>query len=149
MRTLACLILLCCAQAQALEISHFYDGDTVKIKDNLYEYKLRLTDIDAPERNQVYGKTARRALSNFCKNASVQVYISGIDKYQRSLGKLYCNNLDTSVWMIKNGHAWFNKRYSVDYTLNMAEQQARQSKRGLWRNKNPTPPWQWRKKHTH
>ena len=38
----------------AAEITYFYDGDTVKINDAGYEYKLRITDIDAPERNQTY-----------------------------------------------------------------------------------------------
>lgn len=130
-----------------LSIAYFYDGDTVKIKDGTREYKLRITDIDAPERNQTYGKKSRRALMQLCKNASVNVYISGIDKYQRSLGKLHCNGQDVSVWMLENGHAWFNRGYSTDYTLDLAEQRARQHKRGLWKAQRPTPPWVWRKKH--
>lgn len=137
------------AQAAELtpEITYFYDGDTVKIKDNLREYKLRLTDIDAPERNQSYGKTARRALTQLCENANVQVYITGIDKYQRNLGKLICNNQDASIYMLKNGHAWFNRRYSMDYTLDVIEQESRAQELGLWKSRNPTPPWQWRQKH--
>ena len=131
------------------EITYFYDGDTVKIKDALSEYKLRLTDIDAPERNQAYGKTARRALIKLCKNAEVHVYVSGLDKYQRSLGRLVCDNQDASVYMLKNGHAWFNRRYSMDYSLDILEQQSRMEKLGLWKRKNPTPPWQWRQNHPH
>ena len=130
-------------------ITYFYDGDTVKIQQGLLEYKLRLTDIDAPERNQAYGKTSRRALATLCKNADVKVYLSGIDKYQRNLGKLSCNNQDASVFMINNGHAWFNRRYSMDYTLDLAEQSARTNKIGLWKRKNPTAPWQWRQHHSH
>ena len=132
-----------------ITITYFYDGDTVKVKDGLSEYKLRLTDIDAPERNQIYGKTARRALIKLCQHAHVQVYLSGIDKYQRNLGKLTCDNSDASVFMINNGHAWFNRRYSMDYTLDIAEQTARSNQLGLWKRKNPTPPWQWRHKHPH
>jgi endonuclease YncB( thermonuclease family) len=140
-----------CALANDLapKITQFYDGDTVKIQDGLNAYKLRLTDIDAPERNQSYGKTARRALAKLCQNANIQVYLSGIDKYQRNLGKLSCNNQDVSVFMISNGHAWFNRRYSMDYTLDLAEQAARTNKIGLWKRKNPTPPWQWRQHHSH
>ena len=131
------------------KITYFYDGDTVKIKDTLSEYKLRLTDIDAPERNQTYGKTARRALIQLCENADVKVFIIGIDKYQRNLGKLVCNNQDASIYMLKNGHAWFNRRYSMDYTLDVIEQDSRRDKLGLWKRKNPVPPWQWRQKHRH
>ncbi len=147
----ALISLPACTYANELspKITHFYDGDTVKIQDGLSEYKLRLTDIDAPERNQNYGKTARRVLMNLCKNADVKIYLSGIDKYQRNLGKLSCNNQDVSVFMINNGHAWFNRRYSMDYTLDLAEQNARTNKIGLWKRKNPTPPWQWRQHHSH
>lgn len=146
-----CLLLAVNFSAHAAElapkITYFYDGDTVKIKDSFREYKLRLTDIDAPERNQSYGKTARRALIQLCKNSSVQTYITGIDKYQRNLGKLTCDNQDVSIYMLKNGHAWFNRRYSMDYTLDVIEQESRLQKLGLWKQANPTPPWQWRQKH--
>ncbi len=82
-----------------------------------------------------------------CKNADVQVYITGTDKYQRNLGKLMCNNQDASIYMLKNGHAWFNRRYSMDYTLDVIEQESRRQKLGLWKRANPIPPWQWRQKH--
>lgn len=142
-------MVACSLPAFALEITYFYDGDTVKIKDSASEYKLRITDIDAPERNQSYGKKSRRALMQFCKNASVNVYISGMDKYHRSLGKLHCNNLDASEFMVKKGHAWFNRRYSMDYMLALQEDEARNNKRGLWKAKQQTPPWVWRKNHPH
>ena len=140
-------LLACSLPALALEITYFYDGDTVKIKDGSYEYKLRLTDIDAPERNQDYGLKSRRALIQFCKKADVKVYISGTDKYRRSLGKLHCNSLDASEFMVKNGHAWFNRRYSMDYMLALSEDEARKNKLGLWQAQQQAPPWVWRKNH--
>lgn len=141
--------MACSLPVFALEISYFYDGDTVKIKDGASEYKLRITDIDAPERTQSYGLKSRRALMQFCKNASVNIYLSGMDKYQRNLGKLHCNKLDVSVFMVKNGHAWLNRRFSMDYSLDLAEQEARNNKRGLWKSGHPSPPWVWRKNHPH
>ncbi len=141
--------MACSPPVFALDITYFYDGDTVKIKDGSYEYKLRLTDIDAPERNQEYGKKSRRALMQFCKNASVNVYISGIDKYHRNLGKLHCNKLDASEFMVKNGHAWFNRKYSMDYMLALLEDEAHKNKLGLWQAEQQTPPWVWRKNHPH
>ena len=148
--TLATAWLLACSlPAFTLEITYFYDGDTVKIQDGMRDYKLRLTDIDAPERNQNYGKKSRRALMQFCKDSSVNIYLSGMDKYHRNLGKLHCNNADASMFMVKSGHAWFNRRYSMDYTLDLAEQEARKNKRGLWQNQHSTPPWIWRKNQPH
>jgi endonuclease YncB( thermonuclease family) len=148
--TLATAWLLACGlPAFAAEITYFYDGDTVKIKDASYEYKLRLTNIDAPERNQDYGKKSRRALMQLCLGANIHVASMGYDKYQRTLGKLTCNDTDASLFLVKNGHAWFNRRYSMDYTLDLAEQEARKNKLGLWSAQQQTPPWVWRKNHPH
>jgi micrococcal nuclease len=142
-------IAACSLPVFAAEITYFYDGDTVKVKDVGLEYKLRLTDIDAPERNQTYGLKSRRALMQFCKNTSVNVYISGTDKYKRSLGKLHCNSLDASEFMVKHGHAWFNRRYSMDYMLALLEDEARKNKIGLWDAEKPIPPWVWRRIEQH
>ena len=142
-------ILVCSLPVFALEITYFYDGDTVKIDDAGYEYRLRITDIDAPERNQTYGLKSRRALMDFCAEANIYVAISGTDKYGRKLGKLLCNQQDVSKHMVKYGHAWFNNHYSMDYTLDLAEQDARKNKLGLWEDQQPTPPWVWRKNHPH
>ncbi len=142
-------LLACSLPAFALEISYFYDGDTVKIDDHGKNYKLRITDIDAPERNQAYGLKSRRALINFCKNASVQVQLLGTDKYGRKLGKLECNSQDVSFYMLENGDAWFYEQYSSDSALELAELEARNHKRGLWQSQHPTPPWVWRKNHPH
>ena len=130
------------------EITYFYDGDTVKIDDAGYEYKLRITDIDAPERNQTYGKKSRRALIDFCAEANIYVAISGTDKYGRKLGKLLCNQQDVSKHMVKYGHAWYN-RYSMDYSLALLQDEARKNKFGLWEVQQQTPPWIWRKNMQH
>lgn len=148
-----CLLLAVNSSAYTNELApkiiYVYDGDTVKIRENQSEYKLRLADIDAPERNQSYGKASRRALIQLCKNAEVKVYITGVDKYHRNVGNLMCNNQDASIYMVKSGHAWFYKRYSMNYTLDVMEQESRAKSLGLWKRKNPTPPWQWRQKHRH
>ncbi len=142
-------ILACSLPVFAIEITYFYDGDTVKINDVGYEYKLRITNIDAPERNQTYGKKSRRALMDFCAEATIHVAISGYDKYGRKLGKLLCNQQDVSKHMVKYGHAWFIKRYSKDYSLAVLQDKARKNKLGLWQSQQPTPPWVWRKNHLH
>jgi endonuclease YncB( thermonuclease family) len=132
-----------------ISVSYVYDGDTVKINDGLREYKLRIADIDAPEKNQRYGKQARRALIKLCKDAEIEVTFTGVDKYQRDLGYLICDTFPVSQWMVEHGYAWFNVRYSSNWTLQTMENEARQSKRGLWKQKKPMPPWIWRQKHAH
>ena len=79
-------MMACSLPVFATEITYFYDGDTVKISDKGREYKLRLTDIDAPERAQEYGLKSRCALMQLCNNSSVQVQLLVVDKYHRKLG---------------------------------------------------------------
>lgn len=130
-------------------VSRVYDGDTVLLKNSRGKLKLRLTDIDAPERNQAYGQKSRRSLSKLCKGSKVNVtaQIVGTDKYGRSLGKLQCNGVDAGLYLVKHGLAWHNTKYSSNYATLNAEAIARQKRLGLWRNKKPMPPWVWR--HTH
>jgi micrococcal nuclease len=144
-----CLGIFSVSVLANITITHFYDGDTVKIDDGLRQYKLRISDIDAPERNQRYGKQARRALMKLCKDAEIEVNLAGIDKYHRDLGYLTCNATPVSQFMIEQGYAWFNIRYSNQWALQHSENEARQAKRGLWKQKKPMPPWVWRQKHAH
>ncbi|HQN65743.1 MAG TPA: thermonuclease family protein [Methylophilus sp.] len=149
MRFLCLLLLVVSFSAQATHIDYFYDGDTVKINDNGQTFKLRITDIDAPERNQTYGLKSRRALMKLCTRADIRYQISGVDKYQRKVGKLQCNQQDVSLYMVQNGHAWFADHFSSDYTLYLAQKEAQQAKLGLWQDSKPSPPWLWRKNHAH
>ena len=144
----ACL-LTCSLTAFSAEITYFYDGDTVKIFDNGQEFKLRINDIDAPEKNQSYGKKSRRALMQLCEFGEFQAQITGQDKYGRKLGKLVCHGEDASLYMVQNGYAWFYAHYSNDGNLAYAQQQALNNGLGLWRAKQQTEPWIWRKNHPH
>ena len=110
-------------------IAYYYDGDTVKIKDHNKTYKLRINHIDAPERNQPYGKKARRALMQLCQNKSIKVIITGIDLYHRQLGELFCDQENASSYMLKNGYAWFNTKYSTKLDLADIEQYAKKNKK--------------------
>lgn len=148
MRIIAGLLLaFSFSTSAAPSITFFYDGDTVLVKEESIEYKLRIGHIDAPERNQPYGKKSRRVLMKLCKNANIQVIITGADKYKRSLGNLYCDQHDVAKFMVKNGHAWFYHRYSNNVFLASTERSARKNKLGLWQNEKALAPWTWRKQH--
>lgn len=146
------LLLLLASATQAADsyiVSNVYDGDTVELKNAGGKFKLRLSDIDAPERNQAYGKKSRRALTKLCKgkNTLATAQILGTDKYNRYLGNLQCNGVDASLHLVEHGLAWHNAKYSNNPATMNAEAIARQKRLGLWKNKNPMPPWVWRQKH--
>lgn len=143
-------LLFCCAvhASDSYTVSYVYDGDTVQLKNAEEKFKLRLTDIDAPERNQPYGLKARRALMKLCQGAhiEVKVEITGTDKYARQLGKLNCNGTDASYHLVKNGLGWHQGKFSRDPVLKQAAEQARSQQLGLWQDPDPMPPWLWRKR---
>jgi len=145
------LLLLSSAPGHAditYTVSNVYDGDTVELKSsNGDKLKLRLSDIDAPERNQEFGQKARRALIKLCKGSAIGVELAGRDKYNRHLGKLACNRTDASLYMAKHGYAWHNEKYSDNIAVRNAAATARRDRIGLWSADKPLPPWVWRRLH--
>ena len=47
--------------------------------------------------------------------------------------------------LVKEGLGWWFFRYSNDETLKQLEREARDAKRGVWRDPIPLPPWVFRK----
>lgn len=124
-----------------------YDGDTLTILAPLnQQIKIRLADIDAPERKQAFGQRSRQSLAELCfrKNASVQFQKK--DRYQRILGRVYCNAVDVNAEQVRRGLAWVYDKYVADKSLYQLQAQARKSKAGLWIDPDPVPPWEFRKK---
>jgi micrococcal nuclease len=61
---------------------------------------------------------------------------------------IYKDSMNINLEMVKAGYAWAYRQYlKRPYTSEYidAETEARQARRGLWQQANPTPPWEWRK----
>ena len=123
------------------------DGDTFKVLYNNSEITIRLNHIDCPEKNQPYGKNAKWKASDLCFGKIVKIVSNGKkDRYKRLIAEVYFNNININKELVKNGLAWHFKKYSSDVEYAKLERQARKSKVGLWQEKNPIAPWDWRKK---
>lgn len=128
------------------------DGDTIRLKDNGEWHRVRLQGIDAPEKDQNFGKESTQGLANcLYKAKKIKVEWSKKDIYGRLLGKVIVDGIDCNLFQIKQGYAWHYKLYQQDQTYLDRELYAteevisRQARKGLWRNKCPTPPWDWRR----
>ena len=62
------------------------DGDSVTVLRDREQVKVRLVDIDAPERAQPYGNRSKQALELLLKGQQVRVVEHGKDRYHRTLG---------------------------------------------------------------
>jgi endonuclease YncB( thermonuclease family) len=132
------------ANLPAATVGYVYDGDTVVIAKGTFPVSLRLTSIAAPELTQAFGLDARQCFVAALANQSLTVFEQGLDRYGRTLGKLYANGVDVNYELVRLGCAWFDRRFANDASLDRAEQYARQNKLGLWAQTNPQAPWDFR-----
>lgn len=127
------------------------DGDTVLFKPDHYSarsrafLKIRLADIDAPEKNQSYGEAATRALTALVLDQPVEINTVATDAYGRSIAHLQKGALQVNTEMVRLGLAWASTRYRRNTGLVDAQEAARRAQRGLWSDAAPTPPWVWRR----
>ena len=123
------------------------DGDTITVLTDKKQNKIRLAEIDTPEKNQPYGKKAKKALSDFIFGKTVRIEIDTIDRYGRTVGTIFSEGLNINKEMVKAGHAWVYIQYAKDETLFILEKNAKENQLGLWAlpEGERIPPWQWRK----
>ena len=140
------------------------DGDTITVLDSdKRQHKIRVAGIDAPETNQAFGQRSKESLSRVVFGKEVEVQWSKHDRYQRIVGKVMvaepgcqrpdcAKTLDAGLGQVTAGFAWWYRKYAKEQSAEdarsyeTAEQEARARRVGLWRDAEPTPPWDWRKK---
>lgn len=128
------------------------DGDTVTVLDaSMVQHKVRLSGIDAPEKSQPFGQRSKESLSELVFGRWVFVESEKRDRYGREVGKIFKDGLDTNLEQIRRGFAWHYKAYAQEQSEQdrgayaVAEELSRFNKSGLWRDSEPTPPWEYRR----
>lgn len=122
------------------------DGDTITVLDSAKRtHKIRLAGIDAPEKAQPFGQRSKQHLSGLVYGKEVAVIFDERDRYGRIVGKVMLPSGDVNLEQIRAGKAWHYKRYSNDRAYSAAEDSAKRQGLGLWADRNPTPPWEWRR----
>ena len=120
------------------------DGDTITVLRDNEQVKVRLAEIDAPEKAQPFGNKSKQALSALVNGKTVLVVEQGHDRYKRTIGRVYQGDVDVSAEQIKQGLAWVYRKYSKDVSLLPLENEAKARRLGLWADDEPVPPWEWR-----
>jgi len=123
------------------------DGDTIKVLHNGKAEKIRLHGIDCPEKGQAYGTKAKQFTSEMVFGKDVAVHVTDTDRYGRTVADVILpDGTNLNRELVKAGLAWWYGKYSGDATLGQLEAEARASRRGLWVDPKPVPPWCWRKR---
>ncbi len=125
------------------------DGDTLVVaNDSGNSIVCRLYAIDAPEKKQPFGTEATGALKHILDGGTFRVNLTGDTSYGRQICVLEKEGTNVNVAMVRLGMAWVSRPYIKtpdDELLYLgAEGEARKSRRGLWEQSGPVPPWEYR-----
>jgi endonuclease YncB( thermonuclease family) len=138
------------------------DGDTITVLDAAkVQYKIRVSGIDAPEKKQAFGQVSKENLSRLVFNKMVDIEWTKYDRYKRIVGKVLvqspnCNGVcaktfDAGLSQVNAGLAWWYRKYAKEQSqedqskYERTELGAQARHQGLWIDKTPIAPWDWRK----
>lgn len=149
MRAWLLTLAICAGSACATELQgtvmRVADGDTLSVSvPGSGLVRVRLAEIDAPERGQPYNQVSRRSLVEICLQQPARVEVAGQDKYGRALGRVFCDGVDANAEQVRRGLAWAFARYLTDPDIAAIEVQARAAGVGVWRDQDPVAPWDFR-----
>lgn len=168
MRYVVGLLCLLASAAQAgtftAKVIAVLDGDTVLIQGQGRPAKVRLANIDAPEKQQAFGRQSRDSLLEMLGKRQVQIDSQAVDQYGRIVGLINVDGRNVNQEQVRRGMAWaavgwrrsrqapdplaatYPRPHGGNPYLAL-QSDAQQARRGLWAQDNPQPPWQWRKLH--
>ena len=145
--TLSCVPVLH-AKAFTCSVVGISDGDTLTCLDfGNNQHKIRLANIDTPEKNQPYGAKSKKILSDLIFAKQVEVEAQGTDRFGRIIGLVTVGGLEVNREMVERGAAWVYPQYNRDPSLPALERRAQAAARGVWGlpQAQVIAPWEWRK----
>lgn len=123
------------------------DGDTIEVLLGKKPVRIRLVNIDAPEKKQPYGTWSANKLKALIAREMVTVTFTQTDRYGRLLGRVItANGTEANRYQVSVGAAWVYTQYNADSSLPALQREAQTQRRGLWADSHPVPPWEWRHK---
>ncbi len=131
-----------------IKVISITDGDTFKglTKEEKIEIRYRIYGIDAPEKKQDFGAKSKDYLSELIAGKTVGIKTDSQDGYGRYIVWVYTpDGKDVSAEMLKAGMAWHYKEYDSSELYETLEIKAKKKKTGLWVDKAPVAPWDFRR----
>jgi len=146
------LVLALVATCPALSWADFaarvvtvHEGDRLTIHHDGRNETIYLKDIDCPDLKQPYGKQAKLVTAAFVGHRDVVVRGLKRDKQGRVSAEVFLHDgRNVGHELLKEGLAWWRRSASSDAGLEVVEELARASGKGLWADSDPVPPWKWK-----
>ena len=129
----------------AARVVTVHEGDRLTIHHDGRSEAIYLKDIDCPDLKQPYGRQAKQVMAAYVGNRDIVVRGLTRDKQGRVTAEvLLPNGRNVGHELLKEGLAWWKRSASSDAGLELFEELARASSKGLWADSNPVPPWKWK-----
>ena len=121
-------------------VTRFVDGDTVDVACAEVKVRVRLLNIDTPERGRVGFHEATEALRQMAEGRAIYLvyehpYHPSRGRYGRLLAYLYADDLNLNLEMVREGWTPFYTKYGVGRfpaEFMQTEAEAMRGRRGLW-----------------
>lgn len=143
---LSCLAAPAAAWTLQGQVVAVMNGDTIKVRDGRHvQHTVRLAGLDAPEKFQAFGQRSEDSLRELVFQRFVVV-----EGVRQGAGKVLLAGRDMSLEQLQRGMAWYDKSRAQDLLPEdrqayvAAEADARVQRAGLWRDKKPIAPWEYR-----
>lgn len=139
------------------DVKYVSDGDTITLIKGIETRKVRFCGIDTPEKKQEGGPEAKAFVEKAISDSNNKVAVAFVekDKYGRWVGEVFVNagsenEALLNAELILEGHAWPYKRYWGNcpnrLPLELAEEMANKSGKGIWLKPGAIAPWDWRRR---
>ena len=136
----------CCSDpGNKLIVKKVIDGDSFIVSDQGNEKILNLAFIDAPEREQPFGREAKTFLESIVLNKVIHLSESG---------EVMVGEQNVNITLLQAGMAWLSpqtQRYGQQFSFSEAQSDAMNNGKGLWSlaHELRIPPWVWREQSKH
>jgi len=148
------LVLLClggtsmgCAsgEEQTGRVLNVLEGDLLKMELNGRRVRVQLAGVDSPVRGQPYRDEARAFTLRMVQDKEVTVRLAERGEAGHVVAEVLLSDGRTlNRELVAAGLGWHRGTWLARYpAIRAAEQEARRARRGLWRDDNPTPPWEY------
>ena len=136
------------AQTYEGKVIKVTDGDSINILHEGDSLRIRLAEIDTPERKQPFWRKYKDALADYIAGKEVTVDEYDVDLYGRVVGHVYQGNFWVNAAMVRSVNVYVYPRYAMSIRIYELEQDARENKIGIWKlpKNERIMPWEWRKK---
>jgi endonuclease YncB( thermonuclease family) len=145
-------------------VVRIHDGDSFLARlDDGSQRVIRMSGIDAPERDQPGGDAARHRLAALLADLPLRIEPVKLDRFGRTVARVVIETghfppsaieadgaTDVGLLLLAEGHAWHFSRYASEQPASereayaRAQATARAQRLGLWADDGPIPPWEHR-----